>query len=55
MLKIDRQIRNYLLKNGAHESDIHHTSGHYRSYYVTYNQRVADLLDQYEKERLVIK
>lgn len=55
MLKIDRNKRDYLLKNGAHESDIHHTSGHYRSYYVTYNLRVAELLDQYEKEKLVAK
>ena len=46
MIKIDKRQRQYLLDNGVHPKNIHHTHGHYKSYYATYNYVVAELLDR---------
>ncbi len=46
MIKIDKTQRNYLLENGIDMKYIHHTNGHYKSYYATYTYEVAELLDK---------
>lgn len=46
MIKIDKTQRNYLINNGVDMKYIHHTNGHYKSYYATYTYEVAELLDK---------
>lgn len=53
MIKIDKTQRNYLLKNGVSEKHIHHTNGHYKTYYVTYTAQVAELLDKLKTDSLI--
>lgn len=53
MIKVSKKQRDYLVKNGIYEDEIHHTHGHYKKYYATASPRVLELLYNFEHDKII--